>query len=532
MATPVTEIYDTTLRDGTQAEGISLSVEDKVRIAQRLDEMGVRYIEGGYPGSNPKDVEFFERAKRLDLKQATIVAFSSTRRAGVDVDKDPGMAAVLDSGAKVVTLVGKSWDLHVTGVLETSLEENLNMIADSISYLKSKGLGVFFDAEHFFDGFRANREYALQSVQAAERAGADCIVLCDTNGGSLPHEVRAIVEEVSKAVDTRLGVHCHNDSELAVANSLAAVSAGAVQVQGTINGIGERCGNANLVSVIANLKLKMGIDCVDDEQLAKLKEVSTFVSETANLAPDPFQPYVGESAFSHKGGLHAAAVAKVERSYQHIPPEKVGNIKRVVVSELSGRSNIVSKAKELGIDLPVNGAVTKKALEQVKELESRGYVYEGAEASFEMLVRRLMPDYRCPFELVDFMALVEKGRRVSAVGDGETLSEATVKVSVDGATIHTAAEGNGPVNALDEALRRALVQFYPDLAVVKLVDYKVRIVDETEGTEAIVRVVIESTDGHQHWRTVGCSANIIEASWWALVDSLEYWLLKYSPRTP
>ena len=523
-----TEIYDTTLRDGSQTEGISFSVEDKLRIAAKLDEIGVKYIEGGWPGSNPKDAEFFERAKRIELKKAEIVAFSSTRRANVAADKDVNLQAVLDAGVTAATLVGKSWDLHVTDVLETTLEENLDMIADSISYLKSKGLTVFYDAEHFFDGYRANPEYAMRSIQAAAKAGADCIILCDTNGGSLPQEVSAVVEEVTKTVDTGVGIHCHNDSGLAVANSLAAIVSGATQVQGTINGIGERCGNADLVSVIANLKLKLGIDCIDDEQLTRLKEVSAFVSETSNQAPDAFQPYVGASAFSHKGGLHAAAVSKVEHSYQHIEPGRVGNLKRVVVSELSGRSNIVSKAKELGIDLTPSSEVTKKALEQVKRMEGRGYVYEGAEASFEMLVRRAMPGYRSPFDLVDFMVLVEKRRRAPTVGDGdETLSEAMVKVRVDGSTMHTAAEGNGPVNALDEALRRALAQFYPKLASIRLADYKVRIVDETEGTEATVRVLIESTDGKQHWRTVGCSANIIEASWLALVDSLEYWLLKH-----
>ena len=522
------ELYDTTLRDGTQAEGISLSVEDKVRIAHKLDELGVRYIEGGWPGSNPKDAEFFERAKGLGLKNATMAAFSSTRKADTPVEKDANIAALLDSGVTVATLVGKSWDLHVTDVLETSLEENLNMIADSVSYLKSKGLSVIYDAEHFFDGYKANPEYALQSIRAAARAGAERIVLCDTNGGALPSEIGAIVSEVAKEVDTPLGIHCHNDSDMAVANTLAAVSAGAVQVQGTINGIGERCGNANLVSVIATMKLKMGVDCVTDEQLAKLKEVSTFVNETANRAPNPFQPYVGDSAFTHKGGLHAAAVAKVESSYQHIAPNSVGNMKRVVVSELSGRSNILSKAREMGIDLPPGGEVIKKVLAQVKEQESRGYVYEGAEASFDMLVRRAMPGYHTPFELVDFMVVVEKRRRTPVRTDpGETLSEAMVKVSVDGSTIHTAAEGNGPVNALDEALRRALVQFYPTLAAIKLVDYKVRIVDETQGTEASVRVIIESTDGERHWSTVGCSTNVIDASWLALVDSLEYWLLKH-----
>ncbi len=523
------ELYDTTLRDGTQAEGISFSVEDKLRIAQKLDDLGVAYIEGGWPGSNPKDAEFFERAKKLRLKNARIAAFSSTRKARGLVESDPNIVSVLDSGAKVATLVGKTWDLHVTEVLETSLEENLNMIADSISYLKSKGLTVFLDAEHFFDGYKANPEYALQCIKVAAEAGADRIVLCDTNGGSMPHQVAAIVAAAREAVRTPLGVHCHNDSELAVANSLAAISAGAVQVQGTINGIGERCGNANLVSVIANLKLKLGIDCVTDEQLGKLKEVANFVSESANRAPNPFQPYVGESAFTHKGGLHAAAMAKVERSYQHIEPEKVGNIKRVVVSELSGRSNIVSKAREMGIDLAANSPVTKRVLEQVKDLESRGYAYEGAEASLEMLIRRAMPGYPAPFELVDYMVVVEKHRRAPTLAneDGSVLSEATVKVRVDGAPFHTAAEGNGPVNALDEALRRALVQFYPKVAAIKLADYKVRIVDGAEGTGASVRVLIESTDGESHWRTVGCSTNVIEASFLGLMDSLEFWLLKH-----
>lgn len=528
MARSLTELYDTTLRDGTQAEGISLSVEDKLQIVRKLDDLGIRYIEGGWPGSNPKDAEFFERVKRIELKQAEVVAFSSTRRAGVTADEDVNLQAVLDAGVAVATLVGKSWDLHVTEVLETTLEENLDMIADSIAYLKGKGLKVFYDAEHFFDGYQANRDYAMRSIRAAAEAGADCIVLCDTNGGSLPQQIADIVEDVTTQAGSAVGIHCHNDSDLAVANSLAAVAAGATQVQGTINGIGERCGNADLVSVIANLKLKLAIDCVDDDQLATLKEVSSFISETSNQAPDPFQPYVGESAFSHKGGLHAAAVSKIEQSYQHIEPAAVGNFKRVVVSELSGRSNIVSKAKELGLELEPSSEVTKRALEQVKQMESRGYVYEGAEASFEMLVRRAMPGYRNAFDLVDFMVLVEKQRRAPTIEAGEdTLAEAMVKVRVEGSTIHTAAEGNGPVNALDEALRRALSQFYPRLAVVRLADYKVRIVDETEGTEATVRVLIESTDGDQHWRTIGCSPNLIEASWLALVDSLEYWLLKH-----
>ena len=522
------DLYDTTLRDGSQSEGISFSVEDKLTIARRLDELGIRFIEGGWPGSNPKDAEFFELARSLDLKQAQIAAFSSTRRADIAVDKDPNIQTLLDSEAPVVTLVGKSSELHVTKVLETSLEENLNMIADTVAYLKEHGRTVFYDAEHFFDGYKDNPEYALQTLKVAAQAGAACIILCDTNGGSLPHEVTAIVEKVRRAVDSPLGIHAHNDGELAVANSLAAVAAGAVHVQGTINGLGERCGNANLVSVIANLKLKLGVDCVTDEQLRRLKDVALFVSEKANRAPDPFQPFVGESAFSHKGGLHASAVAKVESSYQHIEPEKVGNAKRVTVSELAGRSNVLAKANDLGIDVAPYKGVVKKVVDQIKTLESQGYAFEAAEASFELLLRRALPDYQQPFELVDFMVLVERRRRAPSKENGEeTLSEAMVKVKVDGVTLHTAAEGDGPVNALDEALRRGLVQFYPGLSKVSLADYKVRIIDEHRGTESVVRVLIDSTDGERHWSTVGSSTNIIDASWTALADSMEYWLLKY-----
>ena len=522
------DLYDTTLRDGSQSEGISFSVEDKLTIARRLDALGIRFIEGGWPGSNPKDAEFFELARGLDLGQAQIAAFSSTRRAGVAVDRDPNIQMLLDSEAPVITLVGKSSELHVTKVLETSLEENLNMIADTIAYLKERGRTVFYDAEHFFDGYKDNPEYALQTLKVATQAGAACVILCDTNGGSLPHEVTAIVEEVGRAVDSPLGIHAHNDGELAVANSLAAVAAGVVHVQGTINGLGQRCGNANLISVIANLKLKLGVDCVTDEQLRHLKDVAIFVSERANRAPDPFQPFVGESAFSHKGGLHAAAVAKIESSYQHIEPEKVGNAKRVTVSELAGRSNVLAKANDLGIDVAPHKGVVKKVVDQIKTLESQGYAFEAAEASFELLLRRALPDYKQPFELVDFRVLVERRRRAPSNENGEeTLSEATVKVKVDGVTVHTVAEGDGPVNALDGALRRGLVQFYPGLSKVTLADYKVRIIDEHRGTESVVRVLIDSTDGERHWSTVGSSTNIINASWTALADSMEYWLLKY-----
>jgi 2-isopropylmalate synthase len=517
------QLYDTTLRDGAQQEGISFSVEDKLKIARKLDELGIHFIEGGWPGSNPKDVEFFRKAQDLSLSQAMLCAFGSTRRPHMAADQDPNLGALVDAKTPVVTLVGKSWDKHVTNVLETTLEENLAMIRDSVDFLRSKGLVVFFDAEHFFDGYKENPDYALQTIKAADEAGAECIILCDTNGGSLPYEIAAMVEAAGKEVAAPLGIHAHNDGEVAVANSLVAVQAGVVQVQGTINGYGERCGNANLCSVIPALKLKMGISCLDDEQLAKLTEVSRYVSELANLPPVTRQPYVGSSAFAHKAGLHVSGLAKWEESYQHIDPELVGNRSGVLVSELSGVSSIIYKAKERGLDL-TRGEEARRILEQVKLMESRGFQYEGAEASFDLLVRHAQPDYRPPFELVDFMVVVERRRRPATSGE-EILAEATVKVKVGDQVIHTASEGSGPVDALDKALRKALVEFYPSLAQVKLVDYKVRILDESAGTEAQVRVLIESTDGEQEWTTVGSSTNIIEASWLALADSLEYWLL-------
>ncbi|TET43264.1 MAG: citramalate synthase, partial [Dehalococcoidia bacterium] len=482
------QLYDTTLRDGAQSEGISFSAVDKLSITKKLDELGVHFIEGGWPGSNPKDVEFFAKAQSLTLSQAKLAAFGSTRRPKIKAEADANLLALVNAGVKVVTIVGKSSDLQVTQVLETTLDENLNMLADSIGYLKAKGLTVFFDAEHFFDGFKANPDYSLRCLQVAAEAGASCLVLCDTNGGTLPGEVAIAVERAREQTNVPLGIHAHNDGELAVANTLAAVNAGVSQVQGTINGYGERCGNANLCSIISTLKLKMGMDCISDEQLAKLTEVSHYVSEAANLAPNAFLPYVGASAFSHKGGLHVSGLAKWEGSYQHIDPTQVGNRSRVVVSELSGKGNIIYRARELGVDLPLKGKEAQMLLEQVKLLESRGFQYDNAEASFELLVHRAKPDYQPPFELVDFMLVVEKRRRLpTRKGMEELLAEAMVKVKVGTEIMHTVAEGNGPVNALDQALRKALLQFYPSLVAVRLVDYKVRILEESVGTESQVR---------------------------------------------
>jgi len=522
------QLYDTTLRDGAQKEGISFSVVDKLNIARKLDELGIHFIEGGWPGSNPKDIEFFNKAQSLTLSHSLLVAFGSTRRPRAKAETDANLLALANAGVKVATIVGKGSELQVTQVLETTLDENLSMIADSIRYLKSKGLTVFFDAEHFFDGFKTNPKYSLHVLEVAAQAGASCLVLCDTNGGTLPNEITTAVLAAREQTSVPLGIHAHNDAELAVANTLAAVSAGVSQVQGTINGYGERCGNANLCSVIPDLKLKIGIDCITDEQLAKLTEVSHYVSEAANLIPDAFLPYVGLSAFSHKAGLHVSAMTKWAESYQHVDPTRIGNQQRVVVSELSGKRNILYKAKEIGLDLPPRGKEAQKLLEQVKQLESRGFQYDSAEASFELLVHRAKPDYQPLFELVDFMVIVEKRRRLPTQGSlEEMLSEAMLKVRVGTEVIHTAAEGNGPVNALDQALRKALLQFYPSLAQVRLVDYKVRILEESTGTESQVRVLIESGDGVEEWRTVGSSTNIIEASWLALADSLEYWLLKH-----
>jgi 2-isopropylmalate synthase len=518
------KIYDTTLRDGTQAEGISFSLEDKVKIAQKLDELGIHYIEGGWPGSNPKDIKFFQRMKRIKLKNAKLTAFGSTRRAKYSAEKDPNIRALLGSGTEVVCIFGKSWDLHVKVALGVSLEKNLELIEDSISYLKKKQKEVIYDAEHFFDGYKDSPTYALKTLDVAQRAGADWIVLCDTNGGTLPFELSKIMREIRKKIKVPLGIHAHNDSGVAVANTLAAVEEGALQVQGTINGLGERCGNVNLCSVIPNLQLKMGIDCIKKKQLAKLTEVSRYIAELANLPHDERQPFVGNSSFAHKGGIHVSAVKKDPRTYEHILPDLVGNHRRILVSELAGRSNILYKAKEYGLDLEKKTPQTVKVLEDLKRLEDEGYQFEGAEGSFELLMKKALGKYRSLFDLEGFRVTVEKRK------DGNLNCEATIKVKVEGIEEHTAAEGRGPINALDNALRKALEEFYPSLKKVRLTDYKVRVLDVKAGTAAPVRVLVEARDKKERWGTVGVSTNIIEASWQALVDSLEYKLLKKHKR--
>ena len=510
-------LYDTTLRDGTQREGISLSSDDKVRIARELDALGVDYVEGGWPGSNPKDAEFFQKARHLKLKGARIAAFGSTRHPANTCDDDPNIRALVEAETPVVTLVGKASALHVERVLETTREENLRMISDSVAYFKERGKEVVFDAEHFFDGYRLDPEYALSTLAAAADAGADCVVLCDTNGGSLPDDVAGIAGAAAAAVAAPLGIHTHNDGGLAVANAMAAVRAGCVHVQGTINGYGERCGNMDLIPLIANLQLKLGYDCVAPDQLRRLTEVSHLVADVANLNPDSHAPYVGRSAFAHKGGIHVAAVHKLSSSYEHVEPAAVGNETRVVVSELAGRKNVRMRADALGLEL---AGRELSVLQRVKELENEGFQFEAADGSFEMLVRRTAPGYEPPFELLDFTVMVDKrGQETSRV-------QATTRVRVGAEVMHTAAEGDGPVNALDGAIRKALVPHHPQLAEVHLVDYKVRIVDAHLGTAAKPRVVIESARGEERWSTVGCSENIIEASWQALWDSLELPLLR------
>jgi len=516
-------LYDTTLRDGCQSEDVAFTLEDKLRIAERLDDLGVAYIEGGWPGSNPRDEEFFHASKKLHLQHARIAAFGSTRRANIAAGEDFNIRLLLKAETPVVTVVGKTWDLHVRDDLRISKKANLEIIADSIAYLKKRVDEVFFDAEHFFDGYAANPEYTLECVKAAAEAGADVIILCDTRGGRMPHEVLAATQTVGQAVATPLGIHCHNDCELAVANSLAGIEGGAVQVQGTINGFGERCGNANLCSVIPNLQLKFGYQCVSPTQLKHLAEVSRFVYELANIEPNKRQAYVGVSAFAHKGGLHVAAVQKNRETYEHIDPEVIGNTQRVLVSDLSGRSNVVYKAKQFGLDVESADPAVKQILDEVKRLENTGFQYEGAEASFELLMQKALNGKVRHFRLIGFRVIDEKRKE-----DEPPLSEATIMVEgPDGAIEHTAAQGNGPVNALDQALRKALTKFYPQLEKMVLHDYKVRVLGGGDGgTAATVRVLIESGDEHDRWGTVGVSPNVIEASWQALVDSIEYKLYK------
>lgn len=517
MTLPLIQIYDTTLRDGTQSEGFSLSASDKIRVAQKLDALGVAFIEGGWPGSNPKDVEFFVRARDMDWKHAQIAAFGSTCRVKGGPEDDANIKALLDSRAPVCTIFGKSWTLHVKEVLLTTLEDNLRIIEQSVAYLRSQNRRVIYDAEHFFDGYKADPAYALETLQAAIRGGAETVVLCDTNGGTLPWEIERIIRDVRRAAPTPFGIHTHNDSECAVVNSLIAVREGATQVQGTINGVGERCGNANLISIIADLELKMGYKCLPEGSLAKLTELSHFVDEVANVTPNDHQPYVGKSAFAHKGGVHVAAMRRSAQSYQHVPPEAVGNKMRVVVSDLSGRGNLLSKAEEHGVE--VEGEEVVPVLNEIKELEARGFSFEAAEASVAMMLKRQEMHYQPPFELIDFLVNVEhrSGRGIFA--------EAAVKVRVKGEVLHTAAEGNGPVHALDLALRKALLPHYPALKNFQLADYKVRILDGSSGTAALTRVLIDTQNGVKRWSTVGASANIIEASWQALVDAIEYGLL-------
>lgn len=513
------QIFDTTLRDGTQGEKVSFSADDKVRIAKRLDAFGIDYIEGGWPGSNPKDMAFFEKVKTHTFHHAKIVAFGSTCRAGSVPENDANIRALIEAETPAVSIFGKSWLLHVKEALKISPDENLDIISGSVAYLKKRGKEVIYDAEHFFDGYKDNPEYAVSTLKAAEAAGADVLVLCDTNGGTMTHEVSAIVENVKKQVQAPVGIHTHNDCELGVANALAAVQAGAVHVQGTINGYGERCGNANLCSVIPNLQLKMGYSCVPDDQMHQLSTLSKFVSELGNLVPDNKQPYVGKSAFAHKGGIHVSAVIKNEQTYEHIRPEWVGNSRRVLVSDLSGKSNICYKSDELGLALDKSSPESAKIVQKLKELENEGYQFEAAEASFELLVKKLTRNAPEFFNLEGFRVIMERD------ADGNSRSEATIRVRVKDQVEHSAAEGNGPVHALDAALRKALREFYPEISAMHLQDYKVRVLNEKDGTGAKVRVLIDSAMDGKSWGTVGVSQNIIDASWQALSEGMTWYLM-------
>ncbi len=516
------QVYDTTLRDGCQSEDVSLTIEDKVTIAERLDDLGFDYIEGGWPGSNDRDAAFFKEIKKIKIRHAKIAAFGSTRRAGIRASADRNLQLLLRAETPVATVVGKTWDMHVREALRISNAENLEILGDTIAFLKKNFDEAIFDAEHFFDGYFNNPEYALACLKAAEEGGVTLIALCDTNGGRLPHEIEAAVAAARAAVKCPIGIHCHNDSEVAVANTLAGVRAGAVQVQGTINGFGERCGNANLVSIIANLQLKLGYNCVPNAKLKTLREVSTLVYELANVTPFARQPYVGRSAFAHKAGLHVSGIQRNARTYEHVDPSMLGNDRRVLLSELSGRANIVYKAKEFGLELDAGNEKIGALLDELKRLESAGYVYDGADASFELLMLRTLGLTKEHFNFVSFRVFDDKWHE-----DQAPFSEAVIVIEgPDGARTRNSAIGNGPVNALDSALRQALVPYYPSLESMQLVDYKVRVIDNGAGTEARVRVLIESTDGNRRWGTVGLSSNVVEASWQALVDSIEYKLHK------
>ena len=515
------KIYDTTLRDGSQGEGISFSVMDKVKIAKKLDKFGVHYIEGGWPGSNPKDMEFFKQARKIKFKNSKLVAFGSTRRPKINPSDDENLKAIVKSGARLAAVFGKTWDMHVTDILKVSLQENLRMIKDTVEFLKSKNIYVFYDAEHFFDGYTRNKNYALETLHSAISAGCDVVVLCDTNGGMLTHELGTIVRAISSECHAvTLGIHAHNDGGLAVANTLAAVEAGASVAQGTINGYGERCGNGDLCGIIPNLQLKMGYKCCSESKLKKLTEVSKYISEISNMRPQDNQPFVGRSAFAHKGGVHINAVMKNPVSYEHVMPEKVGNHRRILISELSGKTSIILKAKEMELDLTKDDPKTKRILRLIQSMENQGYYFEAADGSFELLMKKVLKKYKPCFTLEGFKVSIEKRE------DDILISEAIIKLNVNKKEEHTAAIGDGPVNALDNALRKALAKFYPTLSKMHLSDFKVRVLDEKAGTAAKVRVIIQSEDENSSWGTVGVSENIIEASWQALVDSVEYKLLK------
>lgn len=516
-------IYDTTLRDGTQGEGVSFSAEEKLKVARKLDELGVAYIEGGWPGSNPKDVQFFKLAKKVEFKNAKLAAFGSTRRAKLQAKDDPQMVKLIEAGTPVVTIFGKSWDMHVTEVFRISLEQNLEMIYDSIKFLVDNGKEAIFDAEHFFDGYKNNSDYALAALDAAVRGGASTLSLCDTNGGTLPWEVSEIVSAVRRRFpEITVGIHAHNDAGLAIATSIAAVQSGATHVQGTVNGYGERCGNANICAIMPILELKMGKQCLPDGAMSNLTAFSRGIDEIANRIPNDAMPFVGASAFAHKAGVHVDAVSKNPATYEHVDPQAVGNRRRFLISELAGSSSVVQKARKYDIDLAKQSPEVKSVLERVVQLEHEGYSFEDAEASFELLLKKSMGQYRKLFDLVGFRLIIEKRGPAE-----EPITEATLKVAVDGVEAFTVAEGDGPVHALDNALRLALKQFYgKELAKIKLTDYKVRVVNSGEGTAARVRTIIESRDANDAWSTVGVSTNIIEASWSALADSVEYGLLR------